>query len=134
MRLHLKSDQYYDFYKIRKIIVTEEQIEIEGSFKKGGRYKKIKLNWIMIDDNSWRQLKSYMKKVMKRFDYEGKCPHCESENIWLYQHQTHRKEVNNPKQKIKKIQVKDGSFFCGACAKTFTKEQMKYSDVILYYN
>jgi len=133
MRVQLKSNQYYDFFQIRKIIVSRDTINIEGNFEKGKRYKKVKLNYGMINPLSLRQLKSYMKKIMKRFDYEGTCAYCESLDIWIEQKQTHQKEVNNPKPKFREIRTEDNLYYCNACKRWFTKDQMKYSDVILYY-
>lgn len=134
MRIDLKSNQYYDFFNIRNIILTEEFIRIEGNFEKGKKYKKIKLRLEMVNSFSLMKLKSYMKKYMKRFDFEGICFYCESEDIWIEQNQTHRKEVNSPKPKYKSVKVEDKQYYCESCKRWFTKEQMKYSDVILYYN
>jgi len=134
MRVDLKSNQYYDFFNVRNITLTEDVVIIEGNFEKGKKYKKVKLTLEMINRNSLRLLRSYMKKYMKRFDFEGVCAHCDSEDIWLEQVQTHKKEVNNPKPKYREVKVQDKLYYCSHCKRWFTKEEMKYSDVILYYN
>lgn len=133
MRINLKSDQYYDFYNIRKILTSTNYIHIEGNFDKGKKYTMIALNYGMIDPQSLRDLKMYMKKYMKRFDFEGVCPYCEADNIWVKQKQTYKKELNNPKPRYRNVNVEDVNYYCGGCGKTFEKEQLKYSDVILYY-
>lgn len=134
MRVDLKSGEYYDFFNIRKIFVDSYTIEIEGNFEKGKKYKKIKLNFGMINPLSLKQLRSYMENIMKRFDFEGKCPYCECEDIWIEQIQSHRKEVNNPKNKFRNVNVEDKLYYCSPCKRWFTKDEMKYSGVILYYN
>jgi len=134
MRIDLKSNQYYDFYQIRKILISGDTLRIEGNFEKGKKYKTVELNFGMIDPTSLRNLKNYTEKIMKRFDYEGKCPFCKSYKIWLEQ-QTHRKkEVNNPKPKFRNVKVEDKMYYCETCNSRFKKDEMTYSDVILYYN
>lgn len=133
MKVELKSDQYYDFYNIRKIWVSEDRIEIEGSFGKNKRYKKIVLLPKMIDERCLKELKRYMKNYMNRFDFEGKCPYCESEQIWVIQKQTHVKEINNPKPRQQLLDRQDIKCECKMCKKHFDTEQMMYSDKILYW-
>lgn len=134
MRIDLKSNQYYDFYQIRKILISGETLTIEGNFGKGKKYKTIELNFEMLNPTSRKNLRSYMKNIMKRFDYEGCCPFCKSYKIWLKQKQMHRKEVNNPKPKFRNVEVEDKMYYCETCKRWFIKDEMMYSDVILYYN
>ena len=133
MKIQLKSNQYYDFFKIRKIYVDGNNIKIEGNFEKNKRFKTVEIKFGMIEKSSLKNLKSYMKDIMKRFDFDGKCPDCYSYNVWMIQKQTHKKELNKPKPKFIDVKVEDVNCKC-QCGKIFNKDRLMYSNIVLYYN
>ncbi len=134
MRIDLKSEQYYDFYRIKYVkVIDNDFVEIVGNFAKGKKSKKVNITVSMIDNNSWKQFKRYAKKYMKEFLYDGLCPYCDSDNIWEIQQVVRREKINDPKKKKKESEVKTFELVCEACNKYFDKERVKYCDITIYY-
>ena len=70
---------------------------------------------------------------MKRFDYEGCCPECESTNITIHELAKAERPLNNPKSKSVVKEIVREVFRCNQCSKKFDRTDLKYSDIILYY-
>ena len=134
--LRRKCGEYYDFLNIKKVFVHDDFLTITANYEKGKRYKTIVISKETIVSKSLKQFLSFLEKTYKRFDYTGLCPYCDSEKIdewfkaWVY------KPINRVKvmYKIKRLEPKrESSYHCLNCTHNFSFEQLKHTNIILYY-
>lgn len=131
MRINLKSGEYYDYYKIKRVeILNNEIIKVTGSFAERTKGKTA-INRIDSIKNI-RELNRFLKKEMKEFHTDGACPHCGGLNIFKVGTVMYNIRLNEPKQKYKYCSYALGGYHCKSCNKI--SHELTPLDLVIYYN
>jgi len=134
--VRLKCGETYEYYKIRTVLHDEDDITITGSFGKNKRYKTKTLLKETIGKKSLKEFMSYLNEKFRRFDYIGLCPYCESKEVDEQFKAMVYKPINDIKikYKISKLESKkESNYWCTKCKKRFAFEQLKHTNITLYY-
>ena len=130
MRIDLKSGEYLDFLKIKRVEIFENNmITFIGNFEKGGRNKTYQVFLRAI--KNIKELNRFLKKEMKFYQVDGTCPHCGNlNNIEEVGLAHYTKRLNKPKEKAKFEVDSFTSYKCNACKKRF--QDLKYVNLVIY--
>lgn len=123
----LKSNERYEFHRIRKVIIDNEFITLEGNFKKGSRYKTIPIRFETI--KNIRQLLRTIRKDFHKHEYEGVCPKCDSENVYLRYEIIQEENINTGETKVRDKTPLIHK--CYTCGKEFLNS--KGTQKVVYY-
>ena len=130
MRVELKSGEYYDYYRIKRVeILDYDIVKIVGSLAKGTKSKTAQIHLRTI--KNIREFNRFLKKEMKFFQADGVCPHCGSLKILELGDATYIYSINNPKAKVMYVKGEKTIYKCEGCSKPF--KELKPLDLVIYY-
>ncbi len=130
MRVILKSGEYYDYYKIKRVEILENYIvKMTGILEKGKKSKTTQIHLRAI--KNIRELNRFLKKKMKEFHADGVCEYCGSLNVLEQGQSITFKKLNEPKEKAKIKEYAVSGYRCNSCRKLFA--ELKPVDLVIYY-
>ena len=130
IRVDLKSGEYYDYYRIKRVEILEyDTVKIIGSFGKGTKSKTAQIHLRTI--KNIREFNRFLKKEMKYFHADGVCQYCGSLNVLEQGQAIFRKKLNGPKEKREYGRHAVSGYKCNACKKLFT--ELKPINLAIYY-
>ena len=130
MRVDLKSGEYHNYYKIKRVEILEHYIvRIIGSVEKGKKSTMYQVHLEAI--KNIREFNRFLRNEMKEFHADGVCEHCGSLNIVKVGTVMYNIRLNEPKQKYNYESYALGGYHCKAC-KRITHE-LKPVDLVIYY-
>ena len=130
MRVNLKSGEYHDYYKIKRVEILEHYIiRITGSAEQRKKSTVYQVHLEAI--KNIREFNRFLRKEMKEFHADGVCEYCGSLNVEEQGTILYLKKLNEPKEKDKIKSRGVNGYRCRACGRLFS--DLKPVDLVIYY-
>lgn len=131
LRLWMKCEGYYQFSRIRVVIITRDSLTIVANFEKGKKYKEVILKKEMLRESSLKKFMRFCEDKLTVFHLEGCCPHCKSTSIYKYSRLFVKELANVPNAKKEVLGNTTLKYFCDSCHKEL--KQLESVDIIEYH-